>query len=114
MLYHYSRILAFTAIALLRFSTAAHFNCDNSQGYIWCAVTLNSGNGFTYKGIDDGMDCTHDGGYCAQVVADTDTQWKIEVSNDGGSCVDYCTFNTWCEPGGGPYGCSSSCEKDAC
>jgi hypothetical protein len=111
MLYHQLRIFVFMVVAMVRLSAAAHFNCDNSLGYIYCEITLNSGNDFYFSEQDLAVDCTRDGKYCARVesISNDNTEWKIVVQNNGAFCYAVCPFQHLCDST-----CYDQCETDAC
>ena len=48
-------------------------------GYIFCHISLNPGNDFTFSEEDLAIDCTYDGEYCARVesIPNDNTEWKI-------------------------------------
>ena len=115
MLYQQLRIFVFMAVAMARLSAAAHFSCDDSLGYIYCDISLNSGNDFSFSEEDLGADCTRDGEYCARVesIPNDNTEWKIAVLNSGGGtssfCYGVCPFQYICEDT-----CYDACQTDAC
>ena len=92
MLCRQLRIFVFMAVAMVRLSAAAQFNCDDFRGYISCHISLNPGNDFTFSEEDDAVDCTHDGKYCARVesIPNDNTEWKIAVLNSGGGTSSFC------------------------
>jgi len=118
MLYQQLRIFVFMAVAMVRLSAAAHFSCDDSRGYIFCAVSLNPGNDFNFSEEDLAVDCTHDGEYCARVesIPNDNTEWKIVVLNSGGGqsvfCYDVCPLRQTCDNINGA--CYDECQTDAC
>ena len=118
MLYQQLRIFVFMAVAMVRLSAAAHFICDNGQGFISCYISLNSGNDFTFSEEDDAVDCTRDGEYCARVesIANDNTEWKIVVLNSGGGtsvfCYGVCPLQRTCDNISGT--CFYECQTDAC
>jgi hypothetical protein len=118
MLCQQLRIFVFMAVAMVRLSAAAHFNCDNTLGYIFCEISLNSGNDFKFSEEDDAADCTRDGKYCARVesIPNDSTKWKIVVLNNGGGtsvfCYGVCHVQQLCDDNGGD--CHDACRADAC
>ena len=106
MLYQQLRILVFMAIALIRLSTAADWECNDTQGYVACTVTLNSGNTIRL-GEPDGQKCTHDGKYCAEVKG-----WTFSVTNNGETCVGGCQPHQVCDTTG--LRCWNECDNSAC
>ena len=106
------------ALAMIRLSAAAHFNCDNIPGYIFCDISLNSDNDFNFSEQDDTPDCTRDGEYCARVetIPNDSTEWKIIVLNNGGDtsvfCYGVCTVQQLCDDNGGD--CYDACQADVC
>ena len=114
MLCQQLRIFVFMAVAMVRLSAAAHFNCDNIPGYIFCDISLNSGNDFNFNEEDDSVDCTRDGKYCARVesIPNDSTEWKIVVLNNGGFCYGVCPIQQLCDDNGG--NCYDACQADVC
>jgi hypothetical protein len=114
MLCQQLRIFAFMAVAMVRLSAAAHFDCDNTLGYIFCDISLNSDNDFNFSGQDDAVDCTRDGDYCARVetIPNDSTEWKIVVLNNGGFCYGTCSVQRLCDDNGGD--CYDACQADVC
>ena len=118
MLYQQLRIFVFMAVAMVRLSAAAHFDCDNTLGYIFCDISLNSDNDFNYSEEDDSVDCTRDGKYCARVetIPNDNTEWKIAVINNGGGtsalCYGMCPVQRLCDDNGGD--CYDACQTDVC
>ena len=118
MLCQQLRIFVFMAVAMVRLSAAAHFICDNGQGFISCYISLNSGNDFTFSEEDHAVDCTRDGEYCARVesIANDNTEWKIVVLNSGGGtsvfCYGVCPLQRTCDNISGT--CFYECQTDAC
>jgi len=114
MLYQRFHILAFTAMALIHLSTAAHFDCQDfgpQAGGITCTVSLNSGNDFTIE-EDQGYSCTHGGHYCAMVDTILDNQWNFLVNNGGAKCSGSCTPNE--EKNCILDSCKTGCDADIC
>ena len=111
-------IFVFMAVAMIRLSAAAHFDCDNTLGYIFCDISLNSDNDFNFSGQDDAVDCTRDGEYCARVesIPNDNTEWKIVVLNSGGGtsegCYDVCPLHQAYDDISGAY--YDECQTDAC
>ena len=118
MLCQQLRIFVFMAVAMIRLSAAAHFDCDNTLGYIFCDISLNSDNDFNFSGQDDAVDCTRDGEYCARVesIPNDNTEWKIVVLNNGGGtsafCYGVCPVQQLCDDNGGD--CYDACQADVC
>jgi hypothetical protein len=118
MLCQQLRIFVFMAVAMVRLSAAAHFDCDNTLGYIFCDISLNSDNDFNFSGEDDTIDCTRDGKYCARVqtIPNDNTQWKISVLNNGGGttafCYGTCPVQRLCNDNGGD--CYDACLASLC
>jgi hypothetical protein len=118
MLCQQLRIFVFMAVAMVRLSAAAHFSCDNSLGYIYCDISLNPGNDFTFSEEDLSVDCTYDGEYCARVesIPNDNTEWKIVVLNSGGGtsgfCYGVCPFQQAYDDITGDY--CDECETDVC
>ena len=118
MLYQQLRIFVCMAVAMVRLSAGAHFDCDNIQGYIFCDISLNSGNDFNFNAQHNTLDCTRDGEYCARVqtISNDNTEWKIAVLNNGGStsafCYAMCPVERLCDNNGGH--CYDACHADAC
>ena len=114
MLCQQLRIFAFMAVAMVRLSAAAHFDCDNTLGYIFCDISLNSDNDFNFSGQDDAVDCTRDSKYCARVetIPNDNTEWKIVVLNNGGFCYGTCPVQQLCDDNGGD--CYDACQADVC
>jgi hypothetical protein len=118
MLCQQLRIFVFMAVAMVRLSAAAHFSCDNSRGYIFCHISLNPGNDFTFSEEDVAVDCTRDGKYCVRVesIPNDNTEWKIVVLNSGGGtsefCYGVCPFQQTYDNISGTY--YDKCQTTAC
>ena|SRR3984885_3551796 len=114
MLCRQLRIFVFMAVAMIRLSAAAHFDCDNTLGYIFCDISLNSDNDFNFSGHDDAIDCTRDSKYCARVetISNDNTEWKIVVENNGEFCYGTCPVQRLCDDNGGD--CYDACQADVC
>ena len=118
MLYQQLHLFVFMAVAMVRLSAAAQFSCDNSRGYIFCHISLNSGNDFNFSEEDDSVATTRDGKYSARVqsIANDNAEWKIVVLNSGGGksvwCYDVCTIHVTCDNTNGA--CYDECQTNAC
>ena len=112
MLCQQLHIFVFMAVAMVRLSAAAHFDCDNTLGYIFCDISLNSDNDFNFSGQDDAVDCTRDGEYCARVesIPNDNTEWKIVVQK-WGVLLWRVPRPTTLRYGGD---CYDTCQADAC
>lgn len=97
-------------MGLIRPSTAAHFQCNDSSGITSCTITLNSGNTIQLSDVD-GRKCTHDGNYCV-TIGSSNGEFSFSVTNQGNSCFDYCFTHQACDTTG--LVCWNECEKDAC
>jgi hypothetical protein len=118
MLYQQLRLFAFMAVAMVGLSAGAQFSCDNSRGYIFCHITLNPGNDFTFSEEDTEVATTRDGKYSARVqtIPNDNAEWKISVLNSGGGksvfCYDVCPIQGTCDNTDGA--CYYECHTNAC
>lgn len=111
MLRQQLHILAFMGIALVRLSTAANWDCSSDTGgNINCRVTLNPSNTF-WVNMAHGQSCTHDGRYCGQVRAVSNSEWQFDITNNGVSCTDSCKPLPYCNA---DNECSGTCHKEVC
>lgn len=104
-------------MTLIRLSSTANFVCDNSQGDIFCTITIDGKNG-GYQDYGEGLKCLPDSNYCVLIPGATPEGWKITVDNDGTACHDICPISQVCEEDMSPeYGgqtCYYQCITDAC
>ena len=112
MLCQQLRLFACIAVALVRLSAAAHFDCNDAAGVVICTVTVGSDR-FGYSPDSEEPACTDDGIYCAEVTGQPgDASWEIHVTNGDKQCYDSCPvqLNSHCDD----TFCWDTCEKDAC
>lgn len=111
------RTFALMAVALVRLSAGAHFDCNDAAGIIICQVHVGHGNDFSYSPDSQEGSCTEDGNYCAQVTGDAvnpgHAYWDIYVTNNGAQCYAECAVrpNSVCDDTGF---CYDTCETNAC
>lgn len=114
MLCHQLRLFVVMAVALVRLSVAAHFDCDDGTGTIViCTVTIH-GETFSYSPDAEEPACTEDGVYCVQVTGNPgDASWEVNVTNGDNQCWADCPvqLNSQCDDTG--Y-CWDTCVTDAC
>src|SRR6266536_2331581 len=91
MLCQQLRSYGFTALALVRLSTAAHFDCNDLAGPIICRVTVGH-EFFIYSPDAAEASCTEDFNYCVVDVsgAPGEASWEIHVRNNGADCWAGC------------------------
>ena len=117
MLSQQLRTFVFMAVALVRLSAGAHFDCNDAAGTIICQVTVSPGNSFGYSPGNQGGSCTEDRRYCAQVTGDTvnpgRSYWEIYVTNSGKQCYAECAVqpNSVCDNTGF---CWDTCQANVC
>ena len=118
MLCQQLRIFFFMAVAMVRLSAAAHFDCDDARGYIFCDISLNPGNNFKFSEEDEAVDCTYNSKYYARMesILNDSTKWKIVVLNNGGGtssfCYGVCSVQVRCDNPNGD--CYDACQADVC
>jgi len=113
MLCQQFRLFVFMAVALVRLSVAAHFDCNDAAGIVTCIVKVGR-ESFGYSPDAEEPACTSDWVYCAQVTGNPgDSSWEISVTNGDKQCSADCPVqqNSQCDDTGF---CWDTCVTNAC